>query len=138
MSTETMATLVNNLMSNCCTHAQNWVLDVTTLSEVKSFLLGKYSNENSRVHEVTYSSIIIIKHIYKSVLTSKAIQRRCTIKPFMPKDIKNIIDVEKWSEKGVCHLHILIRRVLLNIPRKCALQWVSTSQEYVLCHAFSR
>ena len=35
--------------------------------------------------------IIIIKHIYYSVLTSKAIRRRCTIKPFMPTNINKIL-----------------------------------------------
>ena len=39
--------------------------------------------------------IIIIKYIYRSVLTSKAIQRRCKLKSFIPKDKDNITDLEK-------------------------------------------
>ena len=46
--------------------------------------------------------ITIIKHIYYSALTSKAIQRRCTIKPFMLKYIKKISQTLKSNLKKMC------------------------------------
>ena len=46
--------------------------------------------------------IITIKYIYYSTLVSRAIQRHCTIKPFMPKYIKKILYILKSNLKKMC------------------------------------
>ena len=90
------------------------VLFLTVISERGKSCLCYQIKDTPTIHEhaneETYKlspllhfiiKMTIIKYIYYSTFTNKAIQRRCKIKRFTPKRYKeNILDFEKQSQNG--------------------------------------